>query len=131
MDEVRDIQKRYCSQALIAAIGLFFLLLFMGEKPLGKGLLLGALFSVINFIIMGQLIGLKLDNSRSKATSFALFSIFFRFTVMAVPLVISLEIDSIDFFFVAIGLFMVQITMLFDHLILNRDSFTSNIQKGR
>jgi hypothetical protein len=44
-----------------------------------------------------------------------------------VPLVVSLKTDSIHFFGVVVGLFMVQLTMLFDHLILNRLQFKRKV----
>jgi len=124
MEEIKEIQKKYCSQALIFAIAVALILIILGEKPAGKGFLIGTLFSIVNFIIMGQLIPMKLAKSRSKASILALISIFLRFAILAVPLIISLKIESVGFIGVVIGLFMVQLTILFNHLVLNRLSFT-------
>ena len=63
---------------------------------------------------------MKIAQSQSKASMLALFSIFLRFAILAVPLIISLKIASVDFAGVVIGLFMVQLTAIFNHLILNR-----------
>ena len=123
MEEIKEIQKKYCSQALIVAIAVALIFIVLGEKPTGKGFLIGTLFSIINFVIMGQLIPLKLAKSRSKASLLALISIFLRFAILAVPLIISLKIEAVGFIGVVMGLFMVQLTMLFNHLILNRLSF--------
>lgn len=120
MQEISDIQKRYCSQAIIIAIAIALLLIIFGEKAVGKGFLLGTLFSIINFFIMGQLIHLKLVGSRTKASAFAFVSIFFRFGILAIPLIISMKSDAIHFLGVAAGLFMVQMTILFNHIILER-----------
>jgi hypothetical protein len=127
MEEIKEIQKKYCSQALIFAIIVAFFLILVDYKAIGKGFLLGTLFSILNFIIMGQLLPLKLAQSSSKAAFFALFSIFIRFAILAVPLIISLKIDAIEFFSVVVGLFSVQFVMLFHHLILNRISFNRKI----
>lgn len=119
---MRDIQKKYCSQAMIAAIVVALVLILCGEKSAGKGLVLGTLFSIINFIIIGQLIPLRLAHSRSKSKAgiIALVSILLRFSILAIPLIISIKVDAVHFAGVVIGLFMVQIMMLFDQLILNR-----------
>lgn len=120
MEEIKDIQKKYCSQAMIVAIAAAVVLIILGEKTIGKGLLLGALFSTINFIIMGQLITFKLGTSRSKASAFALISVLFRFAILAIPLILSMKFQAFHFAGVAVGLFMVQLTILFNNLILDR-----------
>ena len=127
MEEIRDIQKKYCSQAIFVGIAVAVICLILGQKPIGKGFLLGTLFSIINFIIMGQLIPFKLVKSRSKASLFAFFSIFIRLGIMSVPLIVSIKIDSFDFFSVVIGLFMIQLIIFFNHLILDRFSFKSKV----
>ena len=120
MQKIKDIQKKYCSQAMIITIVLSILCIILGQKALGKGLILGTLFSVVNFIIMGKLIPMKMAKSRSKASTMAFFSLFLRLLIMAVPLIMSIKMDSVNFLGVVIGLFMVQLTMLFNHIILNR-----------
>lgn len=112
---------------MIIAIALALIFIIIDEKQIGKGLLLGTLFSVINFIIMGQLLPMKLSKSRSKASAFSFLSIVIRFGIMAVPLIISVKIDAVDFVGVVTGLFMVQMTMFFDHLILNRLPSTKKV----
>lgn len=119
MIEIRDIQTRYCSQAMMASIIISCVLIFLLNMiPIGKGLILGTLFSIINFVIIGQTVHSRILKSRSKANGLALLSIFIRFTFMAVPLVVSLKLGISYFIGTAIGLFMVQFTMLFNHLIL-------------
>lgn len=122
MKEIKDIQKKYCSQAMFFAIIGAVVLIILGQKAIGKGLVLGTIFSIINFVIMGQIIPFKLarSHSRPKAGILSLGSIFFRFAILSVPLIISVKIDAIHLIGVVIGLFMVQLTLLFDHLILNR-----------
>lgn len=112
---------------MIVAIALALIFIIIDEKQIGKGLVLGTLFSVINFIIMGQLLPMKLLKSRSKASAFSFLSIVMRFGIMAVPLIISIRVDAVDFVAVVVGLFMVQLMMFFDHLILNRLSSTNKV----
>ena len=102
---------------LVAVLGAGVLIVF-GEKALGKGLILGTLFSVLNFVLMAQFLPRSAAaGSTARAGAAALGSILIRFTLLAVPLVLSLRIDSIHFVGVVIGLFMVQLTLLFDHLV--------------
>ena len=122
MEALRETRKKYCSHAMIIAISAAIVLIVIGQKALGKGLVLGTLFSIINFVLMAQMIPMRLANSGSKprANAFAFLSILLRFPILAVPLVISLKVDAVDFIGVVVGLFMVQLTMLFNHLIFER-----------
>ena len=54
MEGVREIQKKYCSRAMVVAIVGGMILILVGHKALGKGLVLGTIFSVLNFIVMGE-----------------------------------------------------------------------------
>lgn len=122
MEEIKDIQKKYCTKAMFFSIGAAIMLIIMGEKDIGKGLVLGSMFSVVNFILIGQSIPLKLARSttKSKARAVAFTSILLRYLILSIPLIIALKVESIHFAGAAIGLFIVQLTLLFDHLILNR-----------
>ena len=122
MEETRNIQKKYCSQAMIVAISAAIVLILLGEKSIGKGLVLGTLFSVINFLIMGQFLVVQLSapRSRIRARAFAFMSILFRFVILAIPLAISLRVDAVNFIGAVIGIFMIQLTILFNHLVLDR-----------
>jgi len=107
---------------MIMAITLAILMIIIGEKPMGKGLVLGTLFSVINFLIMGQFLLSQIRGARSKTRAgiFALGSILFRFAILAIPLIISMKVNSISFIGVVLGLFMVQVAILIDHLLPDR-----------
>jgi len=65
MEPIRQTQKKYCSQALVAAIIAGLLFILAAQKSMGKGLVLGTLFSVVNFVLMGELIPLRLGQSKS------------------------------------------------------------------
>jgi len=121
-EEIKKIQKQYCTQAMFYAIAVAFILIIIGEKAIGKGLVLGTLFSVINFVIMGILIERQITNAQTKtrAGAFSFLYIFIRFAILAIPLVISYKIDAVNFFATVAGIFMIQFTILFNNLIVNR-----------
>lgn len=117
MESLRLTQKKYCSRAITAAIfaGLFFIM--AGQKPVGKGLILGTVFSIVNFIIMGQMIPLRIGNTKNKTFFVSLVSIVLRYILLAVPLIIAVKFDQYNFIAVVLGIFMVQFFILADHLV--------------
>jgi hypothetical protein len=117
METVRQTQKRYCSRALTLAILVGAVLILADLKPMGKGLILGTLFSILNFILMAQSISIRLNRSQTKTFFFSIGSIFFRYGLMAIPLVASIRLDSIDLPGVIIGLLSIPIVILSDHII--------------
>lgn len=123
-EEVKKTQKLYCNRAMFFAISVAFIFIILGEKALGKGLVLGTLFSVFNFVIMGMLMARQIaeGQKRARARSMAFLSIFIRFSLLAIPLVVSLKSESINIFGAIAGIFMVQITILFNNLIVSRFS---------
>jgi len=94
-------------------IGLFLIL--AGYKPVAKGLILGCMFSIINFILIGETLPLRMGKSKRGVFVISLASIFFRFLLMAVPLIIGIKYDLFNVFAVIPGLLMVQIVILSDH----------------
>lgn len=97
--------------AIIAAL----ILLAIGAKPVAKGVVLGTLFSIINFIIMAMVLPMRLDKGRRQTLLFHLGSIGSRYVLMAVPLVIAIYLDAVDFIGAAAGLFAVQTVLLGEH----------------
>jgi hypothetical protein len=102
--------------------GLVFIL--AGQKAMGKGLILGTLFSVINFILLGELLPLHLGHAKTKTVIFSLGSIIMRYGLIAVPLVVAVKFEQFNLWTVICGIFMIQIVILWDH-ILKRISPTS------
>jgi hypothetical protein len=117
MESVRQTQKSYGSRAiwLAIAVGLGFFL--AGFKPMGKGLILGTIFSVINFILIGQALPLRIGYSKGKTLFLSLGSIFCRYILMAVPIVVAVKYQQFDLVGTILGLFMIQIVILADHMI--------------
>ena len=117
MDAIRETQKKYCSRAMLAAIFVGLVFILTDQSAVGKGLILGTFFSIINFVLMGEAIPLKAGKSRGKSFFFSLGSIFFRFALMAIPLIMAIKSAEYNLFAVIGGIFMVQIIILADHIV--------------
>ena len=117
MEAIRQTQKKYTTRAMAVAVCAALILVFAGYRSLGKGLMLGALFSVINFVLMGQTLPLGLGKSRKQATALSLGSIGFRYAILAVPLVVAAKADDFHFAATAVGIFMVQLTIVSEHVL--------------
>ncbi|MGD9157805.1 MAG: ATP synthase subunit I [Desulfobacteraceae bacterium] len=121
-EEVKKTQKFYCNRALYYAISAAFILIIMGQKAIAKGLLLGTVFSVLNFAIMAILLNRQIMGAQNqmRARSAAFLSIFLRFAILAIPLMISYKIEAFNFFGAVAGIFMVQFSILFNNLVIDR-----------
>jgi asparagine N-glycosylation enzyme membrane subunit Stt3 len=117
MESIRETQKKYCTRALTAAIFIGFAFIIAGQKPVGKGLILGTIFSIINFIIMGETLPLRIGKSNNKTFFFSLGSIFFRYILLAMPLIIAVKFEQYNFISVIFGIFMIQLFILADHFV--------------
>ena len=114
--EISDIQKKYCSRAMLVCLGVAGILIVFGAKPMAKGLILGTIFSIINFVLMGLMLPSRINKARKKTFWVGLGSIWFRYIILALPLIIAFYSESFDFFTAAAGLFMIQFTILAHHL---------------
>jgi len=119
MESVKETQKKYCSLAVMAAILIGLVMILAGQKPVGKGLILGTLFSVINFVLMGEILPVKMGKSRQKAFFLSLGSILFRYLLMAIPLFLAIKMEQFNLIASICGLFMVQLMILADHFIVS------------
>jgi hypothetical protein len=122
MDSVRQTQKKYGSRAMTIAIVAALVFIMIGHKPVAKGLVLGTLFSVINFVLMGQTLSLRLSQSKSKSSLLSLISIGVRYALMAVPLIMAVKMEQLNIAAVIGGLFMIQLVILSDQLIKPKTS---------
>ncbi|MCU0614156.1 MAG: ATP synthase subunit I [Desulfobacterales bacterium] len=117
MKEIRETQKKYCSLSLVTAIIIGFFLIIAGQSTVGKGLILGTLFSSINFALMGEVLPHKVGKSRGKTYLVAVGSIISRYLLLAVPIVLCIRSpERFNLFAVIIGIFMVQLVILLDYL---------------
>ena len=94
--------------AIFIALGL----ILIGHKDMGKGLVLGTFFSIVNFVLMGQGLQTRMGLSRGKTFVRSLSSIFFRYAVMAVPLIAAIEYQQFNLPATVLGLFMIQVMIL-------------------
>jgi len=117
MDAVKQTQKKYTSLVLIISIGVALLFILMGHKPVGKGLILGALFSVLNFILMGKSIAMSFGRSKAKTLSFSMGSIIFRYLLLAIPLITAVKYEQFNLVATILGIFMIQLVILAEHVL--------------
>ncbi|MDH3799654.1 MAG: ATP synthase subunit I [Desulfobacterales bacterium] len=117
MESVKATQKKYASRAIWIAIivGLCFFL--GGQKPVGKGFILGTIFSVANFILIGKALPLRIGRSKRKTFFLSLGSIFFRYALMALPIIVAVKLEQFNLVAAIVGLFMIQFVILADHLV--------------
>jgi asparagine N-glycosylation enzyme membrane subunit Stt3 len=116
IEPVKATQKKYGSRAIWIAIivGLCFFL--AGQKPVGKGVILGSIFSVANFILIGKALPLRIGKSKRKTFFLSLGSIFFRYVLMAIPIIVAVKFKQFNLVAAIVGLFMIQFVILADHL---------------
>ena len=116
MEAIRQTQKKYCTRAMVTAIAIGGFLILIGQPPVGKGFILGTLFSVLNFILIGETLPLRLGKTSGKTFLIAFGSIFLRFGLMAVPLILAIKFDQFNIFTVILGIFAVQMVIMADNL---------------
>ena len=109
-------EKKYCSKALVTAIifGLPFIL--GGYAPIGKGLILGALFSILNFVLIGETLPMRIGgHSRKRLFAVSLGLLLVRFGLLAIPVVMAIKLEQFNLATVTVGLFMVQLSIMMEH----------------
>ncbi len=113
---IRATQKKYCSRAILAAIILGLPFIVGGHAPLGKGLILGSLFSIVNFILIGETLPMKVGTgSPRKVFLISIGSIGVRFGLLAIPIVMAVKLDPFHLVTTVIGIFMVQLAIVSEH----------------
>ena len=115
MEAVKQIQKKYTSLALTLSIGVALLFILMGYKPMGKGLILGAIFSVLNFILMGKSIALRFGRSKAKTFTISMGSIIIRYLLLAIPLIAAIKYEQFNLVATILGIFMIQLVIMAEH----------------
>ena len=101
---LRQVQQRYCVMAVLVASAVAALLMAAGVRALGKGLVLGVLFSVVNFNVMAMLLPLQVAPGRRKSTMVSLGSILLRYGLMAIPLIVAVKSPQFEISTVVVGL---------------------------
>ena len=117
MESIKETQKSYGSRAIWIAIAVGLGFFLAGYKPMGKGLVLGTIFSVVNFVLIGQTLPLRIGHSKRKTFVLSLGSIIFRYMLMAIPVVVAVKYEQFDLVGTIFGLFMIQIVIMADHIL--------------
>jgi len=113
---VKATQKKYCSRAIVAAIIFGLPFIFGGYAPIGKGLILGTIFSILNFILIAETLPKKVSaDTRKKKITVSLGSIGIRFTLLAIPIIVAIKFAQFELVTTVIGIFMVQLAIVSDH----------------
>ena len=102
---------------MVAAIIAGLLFIMAGQKPIGKGLVLGTIFSVVNFVLIGETIPLTQRKSKGKIYLVSFGSILLRYGLMALPLIMAIQLQQFNLVAVIFGIFMIQIVIGADHLL--------------
>lgn len=116
MEAAKQTQKKIVQQALWLSIVVSLVFILLGQRPVGKGLILGAFFSVLNFIFMAKSIGMKFGRSKKEAITISFGSIIFRYILLAVPLIAAVKYEQFNLIATVVGIFMIQLVILADHV---------------
>ena len=125
MESIRQIQKKYCSKAMTTAIVAGFVLILAGQNTIAKGLVLGTIFSIVNFILMGETLPLKLGKSPRKTFVWSLLSLMLRYGLLAIPLIVAIKFSQFNLLAVICGIFLVQAVIMAESLLTMLSSFRS------
>jgi hypothetical protein len=120
MSEVAKFKKTVIAQMLITALIAAAVALALGYKPIAKGLVLGSLFSLLNFLIMFRHAPGRLGKDRRSATTFSAASLFFRLCLLGVPVYLAVTHEAFQLAATVIGIFNLQITILVYGLVIER-----------
>lgn len=116
--ELAQLQRRISFLAFSFSLAFALIFMFVGRMDVAKGLLLGTCFSIMNFFLMGKSLPMILMKSRAGASLVGLGSIFSRYLILAVPLIVAIKSPSFSFVAVVVGIFSVQIVTLFDYVLI-------------
>lgn len=108
MAGIRELQKKVGTRAMTAALVVGGVCIAAGVRPIGKGLILGTLFSILNFVLMGATLPLQLQATRCRAFLGSLGGILPRYLLLAVPVFLALKMDQLNLWATVAGIFMVQ-----------------------
>ncbi len=96
------------------SIGVGLLFLAMGHKEICRGLVLGGVFSALNFALMGQLLRYRLQENRKAAVRRSFVSLLLRYALLAIPLVLAVQSERFNLPATIVGIFMVQLVILLE-----------------
>lgn len=114
MESIRHLQRRYCGGALTVAVVLSMGCYLAGWPAATRGLIVGSLFSALNFTLLGKTMTRKLTDPRRGRALLTLAAQLGRYLLWAVPVVIAVKLPAVDLPATMAGLFMVPICIVTD-----------------
>ena len=111
-------QRRICSHAIVASLVVASVFILANANAVAKGLLLGTLFSIANFILLSMSIPMTLGKARIRAGFIALTSLLLRYGLLSIPMVVGLTTDKFSFVAVVVGIFSIQIVTMLEYLVI-------------
>jgi ATP synthase protein I len=120
VETLNRFQRQLTRKAFGASVLISVVLFALGYKTVSRGLLLGSLFSVVNFVLMTYALPRQVGYGRRKATGFAMISILLRFALLALPLLIAFKLPMFNWIAVTAGLFAVPLAIYIDKVFLQR-----------
>lgn len=118
MEVSRELQKKYGARVMFIAIVVWLVFYALAMRPFGDGFLLGSLFSVVNFALLGEALAKRMNLEGRKLKANIYGSLFLRLALMAVPLYLGIKFEKFNLIAVVIGLFMIQIMILTQHFLM-------------
>lgn len=115
MEVSRELQKKYGARVMFLAIAVWIVFYILDMPDIGRGFLLGAVASVINFALLGESLARRMGLTGRKLQLNIYSSLVIRLLIMAVPLYLGIKSDRFNIFAVIVGLFMIQIMILAHH----------------
>jgi len=114
MEAIKPFQRRYCGGALTAAILIGIGVYMAGWPTATRGILLGSLFSCLNFVLLGQSLTRKMTGNHRQGTLLALAAQLGRYLLWAVPVVVAVKWPAVDLPSTVAGIFMVPVCIILD-----------------
>jgi hypothetical protein len=109
---IKRVLAKHCRRVLLSAIFLCLLLVSVGAAPMGKGLLLGSLFSIANFVLMAHFLPLAVTTDTRRRRLLTSGSLVLRHAILAIPLVVATTSRQFHLVATVIGIFSVQLAIL-------------------
>lgn len=109
----RKLQVRYSTGALSLAAVLGAGCVLAGWPAVGKGIVLGTVFSALNFILMGEGVVLKFATAGGRSL-IPLMVMIGRYVLLALPIIVAIKQPAFDLPATVAGIFMVQACIIID-----------------
>lgn len=119
MAVIEAFQQRHGRRILAAAVALSLLAYVAGWPAVTRGLLLGSLFGVLNFVLLAQRLSRRLGGGPQRGRFANGLAQTGRYLVWAVPLVLAVKLPAVDLPATVTGLLMVPMSLLLDAIVLS------------